>query len=107
MQVKAWNKGNHSKDGNGYGVKISIQDRDIYFRSEWKTIIVELEGETSAVEVNINKKSFWNETCRELISVRIGRWLLKNKLAPWTKGNPPILKLIHIVGNQFKLSLGR
>jgi hypothetical protein len=60
MKVTAWNNGTHSKDGNGYGVKILIQDRYYYIRNEWKTILVEMEGESSLDEVNIKKKSFWN-----------------------------------------------
>ena len=43
MIVKAWNNGSHRSDGNGYGIKIKAQDRDTFFRREWKTIILELE----------------------------------------------------------------
>jgi len=104
MIVTAWNNGSHNRNGNGYGIKISIQDRDRYFHTEWKTILLTLEGEPGYLEININKISFWNTTCRELISVDIGRWLIKHELAPWPKGNPPKLILTQLEGNKFRLS---
>jgi uncharacterized protein YfaT (DUF1175 family) len=104
MKVTAWNKGNHSSDGNGYGVKIKAHDRGTFFRREWMTILLELEGENIPADVNIDKDSFWTETCGELISVRIGKWLRKNKLAPWEKGNPPELNLTPVEGNRFCLT---
>lgn len=93
MIVTAWNNGSHFNNGNGYGIKISSKDRDQYFRREWRVIILELEGEEKNVEVNIAKDSFWNSTCRELISVRIGKWLIKKGFAPWPTGQPPELEL--------------
>jgi hypothetical protein len=104
MIVTAWNNGSHHTDGNGYGLKINQRDRDAFFKRAWGTIMVELPGESSPVEINIDKDSFWNETCRELISVRIGKWLIKNKLTPWLKGNPPRLTLTPIAGNRFRLT---
>jgi hypothetical protein len=104
MKVTAWNKGNHSIDGNGYGLKIKAQDRDAFFRRERGTILVELEGETSLAEINIDKNSFWDATCRELISVRIGKWLIKYNLTPWVKGKPPTMTLTLIEGRRFRLT---
>lgn len=102
MKVKAWNNGSYTLDGNG--LKITAQDRDAFFRREWKTIWLQLAGESEPVEINVAKDSFWNETCRELISVRIGKWLLKNKLAPWRKGSPPVLTLKQLEGKRFLLT---
>lgn len=107
MKVKAWNNGSYSPDGNGYGLKITTHDRDASFRREWKTIWLELAGESDPVEINIDKDSFWNNTCRELISVRIGRWLIKNRLAPWRKGYPPVLTIVQVEGKQFKLEYAK
>lgn len=104
MKVKAWNNGSHLSDGNGYGIKINAQDRDAIFHKEWMSIFLELDGEPSPVEININKASFWNETCHELISVRIGKWLIKNRFTPWEKGYPPVLNLVQIEKNRFRLS---
>ena len=54
----------------------------------FKTLILRLEGYKD-VEVNIDKKSFWNDTCREVISKDIGIWFKNNNIIPWEKGKPP------------------
>lgn len=89
MIVTAWNNGDHHESGAGYGLKVSAADRDRYFRREWGTVVLELEGYPKLVEVNIDKDSFWGLKCRELISQEIGGWLKRNGLAPWAKGKPP------------------
>jgi hypothetical protein len=104
MIVTAWNNGTHSKTGAGYGVKLDVRDRDRFFQHEWKSIELSLEGTSKVVQVNVAKPSFWETTCRELISVEIGRWLIANGLAPWPKGSPPKLLLEHIEGDHFLLS---
>lgn len=93
MIVTAWNNGRPSPTGVGYGLKIDTDDRDQHFRHEWKSVILHLEGQNTSVEINIAKPSFWGETCRELINAEIGRWLINNGLAPWTKNHPPKLIL--------------
>jgi hypothetical protein len=93
MIVTAWNNGQHHPTGAGYGLKIDAADRERHFRREWKTVALVLEGGDAPVKVNVGKPSFWGKTCRELISAEIGRWLMKNGLAPWPKGHPPRLAL--------------
>ncbi len=93
MRVTAWNNGSPTISGAGYGVKIAATDRDRHFRRDWKAVVLYLEGETQPVSINVEKKSFWSTSCRELISAEIGRWLIKNDLAPWPKGYPPELEL--------------
>ena len=93
MIVTAWNDGKKYPTGAGYGLKIDAADRDRYFQREWKTVTLVLEGQGAPVEVNVDKPSFWNKTCRELISAEVGRWLIKNGLVPWPKGRPPKLVL--------------
>jgi len=105
MKVTAWNNGGHLESGAGYGLKISIADRDRHFKPGWRTVILEMEGYPKTVEVNIRKKSFWEGICREMISKDIGCWLLKNELVPWQKGRPPKLHLIPKSGNKFFLEL--
>ena len=104
MIVTAWNNGKQHRSGAGYGLKIDRTDRDRYFHPEWRLVIIEFQGQPQTVEINISKPSFWNETCRELISIEIGKWLIENKFAPWPKGEPPKLKLTPIKGNRFRLS---
>ena len=105
MIVKAWNNGSHHTDGNGYGIKISANDRDLYFNPDWKTIILALDGENKLVEINISKKSFWNETCRELVSKEIGKWLIEHHLDQWQYHKPPELELQKIGERKFLLKV--
>lgn len=104
MQVTLWNNGSHHKSGAGYGIKLDAKDRDFYFRREWETIDLELEGNQEVIQVNVAKQSFWNSTCKELIHAKIGLWAIALHLAPWQKGLPPKLHLFHIGGNHFRLS---
>lgn len=104
MRVVAWNNGSYRSDGNGYGIKISQEDRDAFFIRSWGTILIELERELKLIEVNIDKESFWNDTCRELISVKIGKWMIKRNIAPWRKDKPPTLRLERITDRLFSLS---
>lgn len=94
MIVTAWNSGKHFESGAGYGLKLSIDDRDAYFSKEWPTVFVELPNSDIPIEINITKPSFWNNTCRELISQDIGIWLRSEGLAPWIKGKPPKFNLV-------------
>ena len=71
--VIAWNNGAHHSSGAGYGVKISARDRDTHFKTEWRTVSLHLPDRSDPVAINVNKKSFWNGTCRELISRELAR----------------------------------
>lgn len=104
MKVTAWNSGKHFESGAGYGLKVSIEDRDTFFDKNWTSVIVQLPNNNEPIEINIAKSSFWNSTCRELISQDIGIWLRSEGLAPWRKGKPPKFELVHIAGNSFKVT---
>ncbi len=88
MKVTAWNNGKHHKSGAGYGIKISLIDRDRYFKKSWESIYLKLPNGVDA-EINTYKASFWNDSCRELISKEIGKWFIDYKKAPWHFGSPP------------------
>lgn len=101
----AWNNGKHLTSGAGYGLKVPINDRDMYFERNWSKIILELPkppGYTE-VEVNISKTSFWNKGCHELICRDIGIWLRDLGLAPWPSRNPPKLQIQVVVENRFRI----
>jgi hypothetical protein len=89
FEAVAWNNGK-----TGYGLKISARNRDAFLRREWRTIDLHLAGRSEPIKVNIDKSSFWNDTCRELISKEIGTWFEECGLAPWPKGHPPKLRLV-------------
>ncbi|PWB56027.1 MAG: hypothetical protein C3F13_02900 [Anaerolineales bacterium] len=103
MIVTPWTNGSPLPSGAGYGVKINVDDRNRYFQKEWQTVFVYLDGQPDPVEINVAKKSFWTKTCGELISAEIGRWMIKNSLAPWYANNPPKLILELIENNRFLL----
>ena len=103
MIVTAWNNGAHSRNGSGYGFKVSVTDRDLHFKPEWDLIVLELEGE-EPFEVHINKETFWSDACRELISPEIGTWLRQHGMAPWPKGNPPRFAMDPVGENRFSVS---
>jgi hypothetical protein len=93
MMVAAWNIGQYRPSGAGYGLKIDPVDRDQHFRAEWKSVILVLDGQTTPISANVAKPSFWGKTCHELTSAEIGRWLMRNGLAPWAEHDPPKLVL--------------
>lgn len=103
MIVTAWNNGSQNRSGSGYGFKVNRTDRDKYFKREWKTVLVELAGNTNLIKINIDKDGFWIGTCRELICKDIGIWLRNNGLSPWPKGKPPKLLMEHIERNRFRV----
>ena len=80
----AWNNGSHQPSGAGYGIKLMPRDRDKYFRRP--EVFLNLEGRTGDIPVNTDKQSFWNDTCRELISKEIGLWLIDNGKGPVGEG---------------------
>jgi len=89
----AWNNGAYHTTGAGYGVKLSAVDRDSHIRREWGHVSLFLSGRQEPLRVNIDKPSFWNDTCRELINREIGAWLIAQGLGRWPSGGPPRIEL--------------
>lgn len=88
-----------------YGFKISVKDRDKYISKNWADIILELptnEGYIKA-KCNINKASFWNETCHEIIKKEIAEWLVDNGYDHWPFGRPYKFDVVYIQDNKFRL----
>ena len=103
MFVTAWNNGRHCKTGAGYGLKISRDDRDAFFAKEWNTVFLEIPT-FKEIFINVNKASFWDKRCRELISKEVGLFFIETGLTPWPKNSPPRLVLTPISENRFILS---
>ena len=102
MIAVGWNNGApNNRTGAGYGIRIAPKDRDAHFQQEWPFVVIELEGD-GEVKVSLSD-SFWRG-CTELRSARIGKWLLRQGLAPWPTNSPPHLKLKPIRDRRFKLS---
>src|SRR5579862_1626911 len=91
----------------GYGIKIGRSDRDQYFKRDWKSVRLFVDGLEHPVVANIDKDSFWNDTCRELISADIGRWMLSRGIAPWPRGRPPKFSLYLASPGVFRVTLQR
>ena len=105
FSATAWNNGKWHASGAGYGLKVSVADRDRFFRKDWRSVTLHLVAGSGFVDVDVNcaKDSFWNGTCRELIARDIGRWLLELDLAPWPKGRPPRFDLSPIEPGVFRV----
>ena len=102
MIVVGWNNGSpNNRTGAGYGIRIKRRDRDEHFRCEWTFANMELD-KGDLVNIKLSN-SFWKH-CIELRSAKIGKWMIRYKIAPWPKGDPPHLRLEQINGNRFKLS---
>ena len=105
FSATAWNNGQWHVGGAGYGLKVSVADRDRFFRRNWRTVTLRLVAESAVAEAEVNcaKDSFWNGTCRELIARDIGRWLTVLGLAPWPKGRPPRFTMSLIAPGVFRV----
>jgi len=107
MIVTAWKNGKDHISGAGgpsYGIKMSIEDRDRYFKRAWGTVFVQLAGSQLVADANVDKDSLWVGSCRELISKDFGIWLRREGLAPWKSGQPPKLQLTPVGERRFRLT---
>lgn len=102
---KTWNNGSHHSSGAGYGIKLSLFDREANFSPDWGIVLLFLEGNDNPIEVNVAKRSFWSKSCGELIHKGIGNWFQQNGISSWAKGMPYNVYLYHLKDNQFKVSL--
>ena len=103
--AKTWNNGHRQASGAGYGIKITMNDREQFFNRNWRTVTLHLSGNTIPIEVNVDKPSFWNRTCGELISQEIGLWLLRNNASTWPPRTPHHIKMTVISEREFKVEL--
>lgn len=103
MIVSAWKSGKHNDTGVGYGVKLSIKDRDSHFEKTWDKVSVTLPNGVK-LEASVAKESFWNKTCHELINKKFGEWFIEENLAPWPNRKPPKFDLVLQGENNFILN---
>ena len=84
FSTKAWNNGDWSETGGGYGLTVSLDDRDEFFKREWGTVTLRLvahnECPARIANPKIDKDSFWKNppqrVCSHLINNKIRRWLI-------------------------------
>ncbi len=96
MIVTAWKNGKCDQRYLSYGFRVTRKDRSYFFKQEWKNVCLKLNNASDYVIININKKSFWDNTCGELINCRIKNWLIERGCASWEYGDPPKFELTPI-----------
>ena len=91
----AWKNGAFEDPNVSYGLKVPVVDRKLHFSRKHPEVVLEIPFSSGAdsVKLDISKESFWNDTCRELISVRIGEWLKEQGVVPWASGRPPKVRV--------------
>jgi hypothetical protein len=103
VEASGWHNGRPRSSGAGYGIKISKIDRDRYFVPGWDNVQLEFsDGQRAEVDLT---RSFWKpETPSAVLrDAAIGRWMIAQELAPWTKGSPPRLVLASLGPKRFSL----
>ncbi|GKX50631.1 hypothetical protein [Budvicia aquatica] len=103
-----WRSGKQSNPACGYGLKIlRPEDIDKYFIRSWQTVTIIFPKKTGITDTtaNIDKNSFWNGKCKELISSGIKQWLQHNNYAEWPHGKPYQFRLTPVEDRVFQLSL--
>jgi hypothetical protein len=72
IECSIWNNG-----GTGWGLKVlgGLRAREAHFRRNQSPILV--EAGSAPFQVNIDKDSFWTETCGELISIALREWIMQ------------------------------
>ena len=86
----------------GYGIKIDkLEDRLRHFPRG--TVQLLLDGQAASVAANTDKKSFWTQSCGELISSEIGRWMRSRGLIPWPDASPPKFVLRAVAPGTFEV----
>jgi hypothetical protein len=103
--AKTWNNGHRHASGAGYGIKITMQDREQLFNRSWQSVILHLNGYSRPIEANVAKASFWNRTCGELIKKDIGIWLIGNSCGVGTPSWPYEVRITVIGDREFKVEL--
>ncbi|HEY2499763.1 MAG TPA: hypothetical protein VGK24_22100 [Candidatus Angelobacter sp.] len=101
MIVTGWNNGDWNRSGAGYGLKVSLRDRDRHFKREWSIVTVNIKGSPS-IRVKLSA-SFWRD-CAELRSQAIGIWMKAQGHSHWISGKPPKFNLVYTGEQSFDLS---
>ena len=100
-----WKSGRHSRTGVSYGLKISVEDRDEFFDRNWKTVTLYLvNGKKRRTAIaNVDKASFWEGVCQELINTEIRSWFFEFDFAPWADGDPTRFRMFSKGDGEFEV----
>jgi hypothetical protein len=101
MKVTACKSGHFSSSLATFGIRIGIENRQQYFRPEWKSIILEI-SENSVIEPYLTP-GFWRKS-PDIRHPAFRKWFAEQGLIPWHDGAPPDFELVPISENRFRLS---
>jgi hypothetical protein len=99
MFVKAWHNGKGT-----YGIRVGAKNRDKFFKSHWREIVVEVEGAAYSIRLT---DGFWRD-CPEFRDSRdkwIEHWFRRRIALPWPPYHPPTFQLVSIGEQAFFLSI--
>jgi hypothetical protein len=104
MEVTVCKYGTRNKANSiGYGFRFLAKDSELYFKSEWKTVLLELPDYSELIKCKIDKDSFRKSQYYNLRNKKIGDWLIIKGLQRWPNRMPPKLNMIQIEDNKFKI----
>jgi len=91
MKVTAWR-------GASFGIRFGPNSR-AQIERDWGSIRVKIDGIVHLFKLT---STFWT-TCPEIRGDAIGQFLLSRGLAPWHKGQPPVLEFSPLGDDLFEL----
>jgi len=94
MRATAWNDG-----GTTYGISVGPANRDRYFQRGWSHIEVEMDGQVHSIPLT---GGFWNK-CPEFRSPAVREWLRRHRALEWPDRKPPVVELVPLGENRFRL----
>jgi hypothetical protein len=102
--TSAWKEVASDKIGRNYAIRVRTKDRDRYFREDWQSVRVEIEGIWYTFRL---KNRFWND-CPELRdsdaeTTAIRDWLSRHHSLTWERRRPPHFQLDPLGDRQFRL----
>lgn len=97
FEARGW----QSSGGVTLGLRFGAENARRYVDPSWTELVVELDGELHNFQL---RGSFWRH-CPEVRGAAITEWLQRHGLAPWPRGEPPRLRMVHLEGNRFRAEL--
>ena len=101
IEVSGWKNGKFdNRKPVAIGISVGRENANRFFDRQWDVVVIQMDRKTIPVRIT---KGFWSK-CPELRHPAIADWMKRKGFVPWHRGNPPKMFLIHVGGNQFRLS---
>ena len=100
MEATVWKGGSSSHPQ--YGIRVGYPNRRAYFKQDWTSIEVEMDGRSYYFNLT---PGFWNQCpeFRDRGTPVIREWLRKHRILNWASGNPPKFELTPLGNGRFRL----